>query len=461
MLVLVFMLSKVSEQQRAYDRDRDCPAKGTAHSCSCTATEIECFNRGISRIPTFTKTSYVFTTIDLANNNITRIGRYDFNEINVTEVNLANNMITTIENEAFSPIQSQIKFLDLRNNRLTYLEPFFEKLTSLQTIDVSYNPIPPENFTNNVMREIGDYVKEFRFGDPSLNGWPSTLHHLPRLEILKFYGGNANMERIPIKAFSGFEWTLRKLWIQNTNLISTPIALQDLKSTTEFHFDNNPNVGDAGILVPAFAGLTRTLTTLTLENNGLTTFPSVLMTLGQIHNLSLARNNLQFVSDQAISVVASNLTTLNLQACNLDRIPGALSRLRHLQNIDFSYNNITTIEKNDLQLMGNLINLDVSFNPLQYISNSTFYDLASLKELILKETYLTLVPEAISKLGNLAKVDLSAKFSDIECNCDLSWLYCYKQRNTNLTIDGDCYTIEMKIQKYATEQIPQTCPITC
>lgn len=446
-----------------YDRTRDCPATGTGHPCSCTKTAIECFNRAIQVVPpSFTRTNWVFDVLDLSNNNISLIPARAFQYINVSEIILASNNISTIEADAFQPLENQIKVLDLRNNSITFLPEVLSKMHGLIMLDVSYNPIQEGNFTDNVMRELGDYIEDFRFGDMTLKGWPASLHHLQMLKVLKFYGGSNEMDRIPITAFQGFEWTLRKLVMQNTKLIAVPIAMQDLKSTTELHFDNNVHVGDAGILIPAFAGLTDQLVTMSLENNSLTTFPSVLLTLRQLHNLSLARNNLQFVSDQAVGVVGSNLTTLNLQECNLDRIPGALSKLEGLINLDFSYNKITTIEKNDLQRMAVLRSLNISFNPLEYISKSTFYDLRNLRELILQESFLYLVPHAITNIPSLQLLDLTSKDPYIECNCDLNWLYCYStQNNTALVVKGECETVTMQIEKYAKTRIPLVCPKIC
>lgn len=446
-----------------YDRDHDCPAKGPAHPCTCTPQAIECVNRNILTIPpSFTKTNWVFDKIDLSQNHMTSIPARAFQYINVTKIILSNNNISVIEPEAFQPIADQIKLLDLRDNKLTFLPGVLGKLHSLTMLDVSYNPIQYTNFTANVMRELGDYINEFHFGDDNLKGWPESIHHLQMLRILKFYGGSTEMDRIPITAFKGFEWTLEKLWMQDTQLIAVPIALQDLKNAKELHFDNNINVGDAGILIPAFAGLTNKLEIMSLENNSLTTFPSVLLTLRQLHNLSLARNNLQFVSDQAVSVVGSNLTTVNLQECGLDRIPGALSKLEGIINLDFSKNRITTIEKNDLQRMGNLQRLDMSENPLQYISKSTFYDLKRLQNLTLRETELYLVPYAITNIPTLKTLDLTSSDTYIECNCDLSWLYCYTHRNnTVLSIIGDCETIQMEIEMYAKTRIPAVCPTNC
>lgn len=446
-----------------YNRNTDCPAKGAHHACACTDTTIECHHRDINiSTPSFTRTNWAFTRIDLSDNKITSIRARAFVDINVTEIILRSNQISTIHVDAFQSLEDQIKILDLRDNLITFLPEVLSKLTSLESLDVSYNPIPHNNFTDDVLREIGDYIHEFSFGDTRLRDWPSSLHHLPQLQTLKFYEGSRAMDRIPITAFKGFEYTLRALWMQNTQLIAVPIALQDLKSTNELHFDNNVNVGDAGILIPAFAGLTRDLHTMTLENNSLTTFPPVLATLLELHNLSLARNNLQFVSDQAVSVVGSNLTTLNLQDCNLDRIPGALSKLGGIINLDFSHNKITTIEKNDLEHMSHLHSLNISHNPLQYVSKSTFYDLRTLNELILQETFLYLVPYAITNIPTLKILDLTSKDTYIECNCDLRWLYCYSVRNnTMLTINGECETINMEIETYAKTRAPAVCPGVC
>lgn len=446
--------------QEAFSDSKHCPEQGT-NDCHCTATDIECHSRNLSRIPTFRSTNWEFTLLDLEDNSIQNIPSRAFGFANVTIIDLRDNDISFVHPDAFTPLQGQLKSLDLRGNKLTFLPPAFAKLTSLTLLDVSYNPIPAKNFTDDVMRELGDLMNEFRFGDPQLDEWPATVHHFPALHIMKFYEGR--MDRLPISAFAGFEWQLRKLWIQNTHLIAVPIALQDLHSIDELHFDNNIFVEDAGILIPAFAGLTNTLKTLTLENNTLTTFPLALSTLISLNNLSLSQNDLQFVSDQAVGNVGSNLTTLNLQSCNLDRIPGALSKLPGLINLDFSYNGITSIEKNDLQHMVNLRSLNVSHSPLKYVSRDTFYDLSSLEELILQNSSLYSVPEAIPNIPNLHVLDLTKEpYPDVECNCDLAWLFCHMQAyNMTLRIYGACYTIQMFIEEYVTQRVPVVCPKDC
>ena len=468
MIVLV-VLTDQAVHAADFDTSRDCPVRDPSIPCSCKVVpsagvrDIECSNKNFVALPAFLASNFPFIGLRLGQNFLTSIGSGAFSNLNFTELYLNDNNISYLDNETFTNLQGQITLLDLRNNQLTTLPTCLAKLTGINFLDVSYNPIHHTGFIDSIMRQMGDYIHEFRFGSPELQEWPASMHHLQALQILKFYGGK--MERINMTAFNGFEWTLRKLWIQNTYLISVPMALQRLHSVEELHFDNNVFVKDAGILIPAFAGISSKVEVMSLENNSLTIFPRVLQTLRQLHNLSLARNNLEFISDQTVSVVGSNLTTLNLVDCNLDRIPGALSRLSNLINLDLSNNSITTIEKTDLQRMQQLQSLNVSFNPLLYVSSQTFGDLRGLRELIMQETILYLVPEAIRNIPHLRTLDLSSAKPSIECTCDLSWLTCTMDaRNataTPLEVLGECETIRMEINAYAKNRIRDVCPLEC
>ena len=449
----------VFSQQQPYQELRDCPTPPPS-PCHCDKDIVDCRNRNLSFIPHFFKRSrYLFKELRLGHNRISYIPDNAFQNINVTSIHLDNNLISSIRSDAFTSVQTQLKELDLSGNRLRNIPHAIGKLDNLTLLDVSWNPIDCANYTDDVMKSLGDFITVFRFGDTSLTYWPTTIRHFQGIQELSFYGGQ--MQNLPTTAFTGFERTLHKLLIKGTGLIETPIALQDLHNISELHFDDNVRVGDAGILIPAFVGMTNSLHTLSLENNSMTVFPRVLITLHQVHNLSLARNDLQFISDRSVSVVGNNnITTLNLQFCNLNRIPGALSKLTEIINLDLSNNTITTIEKNDIQKLRHLRSLNISFNPLQYISRSTFYDLKALEELILHDTDLFQVPKAVTNLPHLRHLDLSNNPPTIECNCNMKWLSCYLSNNTALTIVGQCYTIDQDIQNYATVDIPVTCPCT-
>lgn len=462
-IVLLSMLVPVIlAAGRVFDGNLDCPRithAGQRAACHCSEYELECEQRNLYEFPKFSLSAWPFKAIRLGKNTITDIPENAFQNINVEEIYLNDNLIHTVHKNAFKSLQANVTTVDLRNNNLTSLPGALADIHYLRVLDVRDNPIQADQYNDTIMKELGDYLTEFRFGYAGIEQWPSTVHHFQKLGTLFFKGGT--MDQIPTSAFKGFEWTLNNLYIQNTNLISVPIALQELKNVVKFHFDNNLRVGDAGILIPAFAGITNKLETLSLQNDSLSTVPSLLLTLPVLYNLSLAHNNLQYLSDQAITNVISDLKTLNLQACNLDRIPGALSRLEHINNLDFAYNNITTVEKNDLEHLRNLASLNLSFNPLEYVSSQSFSDLGNLTELIMQETYLYQVPEALKNLPKIRTLDLRSKYPNIECNCDLGWLYCEIKRVSTIAILGECETITMGIQTYANNKIPQVCPVNC
>ncbi|KAL3848497.1 hypothetical protein ACJMK2_019349 [Sinanodonta woodiana] len=421
----------------------------------------------MTQIPNSIAVSWSYSVIDLRSNQIYMIQKNNFLNVNVSEIRLDGNLIHTIENNSFINQRNDLRKLDLKDNKLTYLPSELGTLNKLEYLDLRGNPISSFGFDDTIMRQMGDYMRTFYFGHEQLDNWPNSVRHFQQLRQLEL--NESVMSELPISAFQGFEWTLRELTIRHTKLISVPIALQYVHSVEVFHFDDNVLVGDAGILAPAFAGMMNTTTNLSLENDGLTDFPDILLTLQKVENLSLARNRLEFVSDSSVQKIASTkLTILNLEACELDRIPGALSQLTSLRDLDLSYNRIYTIERNDLQQLNQLVNLTLSYNDVGYISDSSFKGLSALRKLELRNSNLTIVPEAIKNIPNLDVLDLTntyPRFPRIECNCErMIWLYQHlkalRDLHKNLTIYGECETITDGIENYAWTRVCDYC-ITC
>ncbi|KAL3848491.1 hypothetical protein ACJMK2_019350 [Sinanodonta woodiana] len=418
----------------------------------------------MTQVPNSTPVTWPYKIIDLRNNLISRIQQINFQNVNVSEILLQGNIINNIEDGAFFNLKNDLRKLDLSNNSLTFLPSELGRVNQLEFLDLRGNPIFSTGFNDTIMRQMGDYMRTFYFGHEQLDHWPISIRHFQQLRKLELNGGV--MSELPISAFDGFEWTLRELTIRNTKLISVPIALQYVHSVEVFHFDDNIIVGDAGILAPAFAGMVSTTRILTLENDGLTDFPDILLTLRELQNLSLARNRLEFVSDASVQKIASTkLTILKLENCDLDRIPGALSQLTSLNDLDLSHNRIYTIERNDLLQLNQLRHLTLNSNDVGYISNSSFQGLTALRKLELANTRLTLVPEAIRNIPNLEELDLTNTDALIECNCErMIWLYQHlkalRDLHKNLTIYGECETITEGIENYAWTRVCDYC-ITC
>ncbi|KAK3586544.1 hypothetical protein CHS0354_022676 [Potamilus streckersoni] len=455
---LLFVLGHVCLTPSAviWDENRDCPFSNP--SCHCVNQfDIDCSGRNWPAVPKAHPVQWSYRVINLRDNKFTTIHSNDFLNVNVSAILLDENSISSIRDGAFNGLKNNLRLLDLENNNLTYLPKELETLNNLEYLDLRGNSIPSSEFNDTIMRKIGDYLTTFYFGHEQLDQWPTTIRHFQQLRQLELRGGS--MLELPISAFQGFEWTLLELSIKNTKLISVPIALQNMHSVHTFYFDDNTNVGDAGILAPAFAGMVKTLRTLTLENDGLTDFPDILLTLQEIQNLSLARNKLEFVSDASVQKIASiKLTILNLKECGLDRVPGALSQLTSLQDLDLSNNRIFTIEGNDFQNLGHLINLTLNNNSVSYISDSSFRNLSALQKLEMKNTSLKVVPEAVRNIKTLDVLDLRSPQPMIECICGtMTWLYHYFVQRHNFTIYGECETIEGGIENYARQRVPAYC----
>ena len=326
------------------------------------------------------------------------------------------------------------------------------------------NPIPPQNFDEDVLRQIGDTILSFRFGSNIINTWPRTLTHLPRLQQLDVTAGNFSL--MPNEAFHGFEGTLKELTINNTRLTSVPLAVARVRYLETFNFNDNHNVGDYGMHIPIVPGLMPYLFNVSLKDDNITEFPLVLGAFNKLTNLVMDRNNLKFVSDQSASA-ARKITRLSLRNSGITRIPGALQNITDLESLDLSYNNIHSIERKDLQFLSHLKTLKLNNNPIIYVSGDTFIHNGRLTNLELRHSNLTRVPCAIKRMITVSSPDPLATRSllvdlsnnAVECNCGLQWIHETLNNNpqTSLQVLGDCSTIVKSVQDYIVEDLPD-CP---
>ncbi|KAL3848487.1 hypothetical protein ACJMK2_019340 [Sinanodonta woodiana] len=408
-------------------------------------------------MPTLIDEGHRYTVLHLGGNNLTRIQARVFANITVHTIRLDNCNLNYIDENAFEGIEQYITTLDLRNNHLARtghsLPNALLHLKKLQYLDVSGNGFHARDYNDVVMRSIGASLTTFIFGDSAtLQEWPAGLHHLQQLATLDVEGGFLPI--IPPQAFHGFEVTLRNLTFNNVNTYTVPLGIASLRNLSELHLDNLQGFSDASLTEQAFEGVGRTLRILSLRNDGLTVFPTVIKYLHNLESLTLDENKLEFISDDSIALLQQrNVNSLSLKTCDLSRVPGAISNIRGLKQLDLSNNRITSIEQNDVQNMTNLRNLSLAGNPLEYVSNKSFSGLDNLQTMDLSSTHLVVISQAIEHLLGLTTLDLSN--NKIDCTCDLVWLkrflVCYKK---TITIKGECESIYMGIQDYVNLFIP-------
>ena len=380
----------------------------------------------------------------------------------VNEVIARNSQITHVD--VGSPQTANITKLDLRGNLMTEINEL-DQLKSLKQLDVSSNPILPQNFNDRVMRSLGATLKTIHIGHPtSMTSFPRGIsEHLQFLSTLEINGASLYFQYLPPTAFRTFQFRLANLTIRNTHMQTIPLTLRDLRALTELHFDGNP-IGDYGLLPESFTGLTQ-LTTLTLKNDGLTKFPEIVDRLPNLDSLSLDGNRLLFIREAAIDLVnSSKISDLSLSNCSLDRIPGAiaftsgdyLNTLRHLHLDD---NNIQSIDRNDLHDLSNLQSISFANNPLQYISERAFLDMPRLTKINLADTEMRNIPIAVQNVDKPSSLSIDLTGTSIECTCalvDFQKVYMDRSR-TRIQINGVCDTINQSIHDYLESRIP-TCP---
>lgn len=458
------------------DQSIECPiTDAKKYLCVCTPGVIDCSGHSFASIPAF-KTSGNFRILLLGNNSLMTVPDNAFASLNVSTIDLSNNQIVTIGSRAFAGVTSTLKNLNLAHNNLTTLPTAIGDLSHIEELDVSWNPIPgykpgshhhhgTDGLENGVMRNIGDSITSFKFGNPTMTSWPQSLDHLSQLKQLTVAG--VNIPYWPAQCFHGFEQTLKSLTIDSASLDAVPLGISMLTQLKELHLDhlNVPHpdgrpstFGDDSMISAPFHSLAMTLEVLSLNYDGLTTFPEGIKDLQKLRKISLDGNDLQFVSDEAIQLLNNaNVSSMSLKNCNLKRVPGAISDLTNLVELDLSENKIRSIESTDLQNLYSLQILRLNTNPLKYVSDNSLCGLNKLKEFSLVNTSLTEISQSFKNLRQLARLDL--RLSEIDCTCDMTWVSDWMkcQGESTVEIGGECETIEQGIMDYIKKRLPN-CP---
>ncbi|XP_069104141.1 leucine-rich repeat-containing protein 40-like [Argopecten irradians] len=422
--------------------------------CTCFDRDgnhvIDCSGRRLTTVPDGVRNQGNVYEINLSGNLLTHMRYADFTGTTADHINLSDNNITTIDDGTFDANPTLLS-LDLHQNNLYNLPEALTHLVKINSLDVRNNPTDfranPIQLTDHVMKEMGDTIQTFQFGHRDLDRWPNTIDHFQDLQDLTLDGSSDNLKVIPAQAFHSFQSTLLKLTIKNTKLVAVPLGVSTLRRIDEFHFDNNLDVGNEGVVAQAFFRTHGTLRTLSLINDNLTRFPRALAYIPTLRNLDMSHNRLEFISDESIANM--HITNLTMHYCNLDRIPGALFHLQSLTALDMSHNNMITVENNDIENIPNVDNLTLAYNPIKFISNTAFGNHKHLGSVDISFTNLTTIPEAFNTT-TVGKISMEG--SQVDCMCRYVWV-----RSVVNHFDGCCINIEESIEDYIQYYVP-LCP---
>lgn len=143
---------------------------------------------------------------------------------------------------------------------------------------------------------------------------------------------------------------------------------------------------------------------LTLSNMGITIFPKCLLKLTNVDELDLSRNLIQKLPDNIGNF--SSLRWLDLHSNRLESVPESIGNLVGLTHLNLSNNCLTAAGLPfSLGFLTSLKSLNLGMNKLDSLP-PTIAALDSLQELGLFDNLFIKLPEFVSVLCNLTKVNM-------------------------------------------------------
>nr|XP_046257741.1 leucine-rich repeat-containing protein 18 [Scatophagus argus]XP_046257742.1 leucine-rich repeat-containing protein 18 [Scatophagus argus] len=143
---------------------------------------------------------------------------------------------------------------------------------------------------------------------------------------------------------------------------------------------------------------------LTLSNMGITIFPKCLLKLTNVDELDLSRNLIQKLPDNIGNF--SSLRWLDLHSNKLEAVPESIGDLVGLTHLNLSNNRLTSAGlPSTLGFLSSLKSLNLGMNQLDTLP-PTMVALDSLQELALFDNLFINLPEFVTVLRNLTKINV-------------------------------------------------------
>ncbi|XP_028160412.1 protein artichoke-like [Ostrinia furnacalis] len=302
--------------------------------------------------------------LDLSHNRIESLKLRDFEKLsNLQTIDLSFNSLVNIETAVFWNMHSLVT-LNLHENKLKTLnKDTFLNATSLKNVDISknsFNVLPRGLFKGKELNYFG--VNGNSLAGPLSSGTFEGLGLVTSLDL-----SYQHLASIEDNAFLGLENV--KIMLLNNNEIQT--------------LSNN-----------CFRGL-RNLNTLNLSNNNITSIQFDAQDLINLRFLVLSNNLLTQIEHENFQ----GLTLLNF--------------------LDLSNNKISKLESNSFKSLRDLINFEVSNNPLTgSLEEKTFDGLTSLPSLVISCTQLTTIENgSFIGMTQLKELNMSqSKINELQYN---------------------------------------------
>lgn len=328
----------------------------------------------------------------------------------LTTLFLSHNRISDINHSLFR--FTELLTLDLSHNQIEHLRLYeFEKLTKLETIDLSSNlikNIEQTIFKNmNFLTSVNLHTNKLTFINKD------AFENVSRLSTIDLSDNLFNV--LPRGLFRGKN--IRDFDIHGNNLQDslTKGTFEGLNLVTELDlsYQHVTTLEDY-----AFLGLDN-VETLLLNNNEISSMAkNCFRALLKLNILDLSNNkitDLQFNVEDLLKLDSIVLRNNYLTQIKYEDFKG----LNSLQFLDLGYNKLTGFESNSFNSLQDLINFEISNNPLTgSLEENTFEGLNSLPKLVLSWTQLSAVNNgSFEGMTELRELNMShSKINDLQYN---------------------------------------------
>ncbi|KAL3861605.1 hypothetical protein ACJMK2_007630 [Sinanodonta woodiana] len=307
------------------------------------------------------------------------------------------------------------------------------------------NPVATCNDT--IMLTLGRRLVSFGLGAKEMLTWPSGMKNFMLLRILHIH--SINTDNLPPSAFQPFQGQLLQLHLVATKMTHLPHAICDMTSLTTLQLkDTSMSTSDSNSFFPQCShNLTRLQQFYINHDDSLQHFPSLpkyLPNLQVVQVIDVQR--LEFIREEDILESNTNLPFLKIEGCSLQHAPSAIAKFSKLQILSLRRNKLVTIDTFDFIDYPSLKQLDLSENPLMYVSPEAFANLTSLTVLSLSRTNITTLPRALAGISTLQTLEVEN--TKVECGCDLAWLKGWVNRINMTKLHGKCYQLDQDIAQF-------------
>uniref|UniRef100_A0A673AQ07 Slit homolog 1a (Drosophila) n=1 Tax=Sphaeramia orbicularis TaxID=375764 RepID=A0A673AQ07_9TELE len=372
----------------ACNSDPVCPPK-----CRCESNVVDCSNLKLTKIPEHIPAST--TELRLNNNEITTLEATGVfkNLSQLKKINLSNNKMTEIEDGAFEGASS-VNELHLTANQIDSVRSgMFRGLEGLRMLMLRNNKIScvhNDSFTGlHNVRLLSLYDNQLTTITP---GAFDTLQTLSTLNLL------ANSFNCDCRLAWLGDWLRSRKIVTGNPRCQRPaflkeIPLQDV-ALPDFRCEEGQEESSCVPRPQCPSECTCLETVVRCSNKHLHTLPKG---------------------------IPRNVTELYLDGNQFSVVPKELSTFKYLQLVDLSNNKINSLTNSSFANMSQLTTLILSYNSLRCIPKMAFSGLHSLRLLSLHGNEISELPDGIfNDVSSLSHLAIGA--NPLYCDCRLRWL---------------------------------------